>query len=249
MVADRRVGAAGHRLQLHVRHGNAGRRVHYTFRPGSGLVAHPRRRKFGRGHGGRLHGDGHRFHGRRCGRFGGRGRGFHDQAQIRKINLIFQEYAHRITGTENKARHDDGAGHHRRMRRHLRLHRMVLHFPGEQGKGPDIHPGRRHPVPRPAGAAGGQLHDGGQGAHPALSSVFLQPAARQRLHQVDVRQGDVHGGRHGLEAEAGDGRERILLRHHLLLGGLHRHVRLHRLRRTGTEVHLLRYAAHQAAHP
>ena len=31
--------------------------------------------------------------------------------------------------------------------------------------------------------------------------------------------------------------------------GLHRHVRLHRLRRTGTEVHLLRYAAHQAAHP
>ena len=32
-----------------VRHGNAGRRVHYTFRPGSGLVAHPRRRKFGRG--------------------------------------------------------------------------------------------------------------------------------------------------------------------------------------------------------
>ena len=41
---------------------------------------------------------------------------------------------------------------------------------------------------------------------------FLQPAARQRLHQVDARQGHVHGGRHGLEAETGDGRERLLFR-------------------------------------
>ena len=75
--------------------------------------------------------------------------------------IKIKKYAHRITGTENKARHGNGAGHHRRLCRHLRLHRMVLHLLSEQGKGADIHTGRGHPVPRRARAAGGQLHDGG----------------------------------------------------------------------------------------
>lgn len=41
------------------------------------------------------------------------------------------------------------------------------------------------------------------------------------------RQGDVYGGRHSLEAETGDGRERVLFRHHIVIGSLHYHVRLH----------------------
>ena len=50
---------------------------------------------------------------------------------------------------------------------------------------------------------------------------------RRILWQVDARQGDVHGGRYGTQTETGVGRERLLFRHHFLVGGLHHHVRLH----------------------
>ena len=73
----------------------------------------------------------------------------------------------------------------------------------------------------------GQLHHGGKSTHQILPSVLLQPAARQRLYQVDARQGDVHGGRYGTQTETGVGRERLLFGHHILVGGLHHHVRLH----------------------
>lgn len=40
---------------------------------------------------------------------------------------------------------------------------------------------------------GSQLHHGGQGAHTAVPPVFLQPAARQRLYQMDGRESNVYG--------------------------------------------------------
>ncbi len=98
----------------------------------------------------------------------------------------------------------------RRLRRHLRLHGLVLHLFGHQGAATDICIGRRHSFFGGTGQIGSELHDGGESTHPTLSSILLQPATRQRLYQVDGRQGDVYGRRHSLETETGDGRERVL---------------------------------------
>ena len=101
--------------------------------------------------------------------------------------------AYPIFSTEDETRNDYGVRNHRWLRPHLRVHRLELHRPCEQGASADIYSRRGYSISRTEGATRSQLHNGGPGAHSVVPPVFFQSASRQRLYQVDCRQGYVHG--------------------------------------------------------
>lgn len=71
--------------------------------------------------------------------------------------------------------------------------------------------------------------NGSSRAYPTVPPVLFQSPSRQRLYQVDCRKGYVYGRWHGIEAETGYGRERILLGYNLFIGSLHNHLRFDQL--------------------
>lgn len=84
--------------------------------------------------------------------------------------------AYPIFSTEDETSNDDGVRNHRWLRPHLRVHRLELHRSCEQGASADIYSRRGYPISRTEGATRSQLHNGGPGAYPVVSSVFFQSA-------------------------------------------------------------------------